>query len=523
MSTRALIVVRLSNLTDETTSPERQRAVCERFCADRGWSVVGIAEDLDVSASTTSPFDRPQLRRWLDRPHDYDVIVFWRVDRIVRRVTHLARMIEWSEQHDVNLVSATEAHFDLSTAFGQALAFFIGVFGQMEAEAISQRTSQAFAHNIRAGKYRGGHPPFGYTPQKVEGEWRYVPDPETSELARSIAARLIEGERPTSICRDLNDSGVPTPQDHFRIQQGKEPSGAKWRTGNLVRAMRSPTLLGQVVVSQATEKRDKNGKKVYGPPEVLRGDDGAPIIRSEPILDTVTFQRLQAALDAMNGTKSPYRGSRALLLRVIHCGICGRPLYLNKGRNGTLYYRCASASYEASCGNAAVREEQADELVTDALLGDFGDMQMAERIYDPGDDPASELAEIDAELADIGGLIGTGPFRSGPARDKLVARAEALDARKSELEARPYRPAGYRYAPTGVTFREHWNSLDVQARNLFLRDHHVRLDWKKPKGTKAIEFDLQFNEIRAMLEAINPDQAKEHPYWVEGSTSVGTD
>lgn len=56
-STRALIVVRLSRLTDESTSPEHQRAACEQYCASRGWDVVGVAEDLDVSAGNTSPFE----------------------------------------------------------------------------------------------------------------------------------------------------------------------------------------------------------------------------------------------------------------------------------------------------------------------------------------------------------------------------------------------------------------------------------------------------------------------------------
>ncbi|WP_436405303.1 recombinase family protein [Mycobacterium asiaticum] len=46
---RALIVVRRSRVTDATTSPERQLQACRDLCAQRGYEVVGIAEDLDVS------------------------------------------------------------------------------------------------------------------------------------------------------------------------------------------------------------------------------------------------------------------------------------------------------------------------------------------------------------------------------------------------------------------------------------------------------------------------------------------
>lgn len=65
---RALLAVRLSNLTDETTSPDRQRAVTTEHAERQGWPLVGLAEDLDVSASTVPPFERPALGPWLAQP-----------------------------------------------------------------------------------------------------------------------------------------------------------------------------------------------------------------------------------------------------------------------------------------------------------------------------------------------------------------------------------------------------------------------------------------------------------------------
>lgn len=490
--TRVLILIRLSHLTDETTSPQRQLDVCNRYASDRDWVVVGVAEDLDVSASTTSPFDRPSLRPWLDRHHEYDVILFWRVDRLVRRVTHLARMIEWSDEHDVNLVSATEAHFDLSTSLGQIIALMVGMFAQMEADATSQRTSETYAHNIRLGKYRGGHPPFGYKPEKVGEEWRLVEDEVMAPLARDLAERIIGGARPSTLCAELNDAGHISPQDHFRVQQGKEPLGMKWRSGNLRRSISAPTILGQVVIRPATKK---GGTKTYGPPEILRNEDGSPLVRSEPVLDRTTYDRLLKALDDMNGKRTPYKKSEALLLRVIYCGNCGRQMYYNKGRN-KVYYRCSSASFETSCGNPAVENTYADQLVVETLLEEFGDTERSQRVYDPGEDHAVELADVEAELIDVAGLIGTGPFKSGPARAKLETRAEALEARRATLAEIPAREGGYRYEPTGETFSEHWSGMDNRAKNLFLRDNEVRLDWK------ADDWNLTFGDIERMQEAV---------------------
>lgn len=57
---RLLAVVRLSDLTDETTSPERQRSKIDTYARLHEHEVVGVAEDLDVSGSI-SPFERPKL------------------------------------------------------------------------------------------------------------------------------------------------------------------------------------------------------------------------------------------------------------------------------------------------------------------------------------------------------------------------------------------------------------------------------------------------------------------------------
>lgn len=501
--TRALIVVRLSHLTDTTTSPERQREVCERLCAERGWTVVGVAEDLDVSASMTSPFERPVLRKWLDQPEAYDAIVFWRVDRLVRRVTHLGRMIEWAEQHEVNLVSATEAHFDLSTTIGRALAVMVGVFAEMEADAISQRTAQTAAHLTREGRYRGGHPPFGYQPVKSEAGWRLTLDPVTSALARNIADRLLDGERPTTIVRDLNDRGVPTPQDHFRKQQGKQPTGAKWRTGNLVRAMRSPTMLGYAV--SAPQDR-RNGKRVRGEPVILRAEDGSPIQRAEPVLDRVTYNRVCAKLDELNGSRPAYSSTRALLVQVIFCGVCGRPAYHNRGRGANLYYRCSSASFQTSCGNRGLKAEDAEALVTGHLLGDLGDLAMHRREWQPGEDHAAELAEVDAQLAELADVWGTGPFRSEAARQRLSSRIAALEARRAELAALPRREAGWRYVPTGETFREHWERMDLHSRNAWLRDNGVRMTFVRRSGS-GVETHIEWGDVPRMVRAIDPERA----------------
>ncbi len=190
---RALIVVRLSRVTDDTTSPERQRSEAERVCNERGWTVVGVAEDLDVSGGK-SPWDRPALASWLDRPEDYDVIVFFRLDRLVRSVAHLWKMVEWSEDHGVTLVSATEPHFDLSDRFGRLIVALVATVAELELDGIRERTRSSHKHLYESGKYTGGVPPWGLLPEQTDDGWRLVHDPVSVPVIREVVDRVLSGE-----------------------------------------------------------------------------------------------------------------------------------------------------------------------------------------------------------------------------------------------------------------------------------------------------------------------------------------
>ncbi|MFE5919525.1 recombinase family protein [Streptomyces sp. NPDC056468] len=96
--------MRLSNLTEVTTSPARQRA-CIQQCTDRlGFTLIAEAADLGVSARKMSPFERPSLSPWLQRPDEYDAIVWSHVDRAVRSVAHLSELVEWGRRHATTLV-----------------------------------------------------------------------------------------------------------------------------------------------------------------------------------------------------------------------------------------------------------------------------------------------------------------------------------------------------------------------------------------------------------------------------------
>jgi site-specific DNA recombinase len=74
---RVLGRLRLSRSTDESTSIDRQRELITQWADLNDHTVVGWAEDIDVSGSV-DPFDTTQLGDWLSsRAPEFDVIVCW--------------------------------------------------------------------------------------------------------------------------------------------------------------------------------------------------------------------------------------------------------------------------------------------------------------------------------------------------------------------------------------------------------------------------------------------------------------
>lgn len=500
---RALVVVRLSRVTDATTSPERQLEACRDLCGRRGYEIVGVAEDLDVSAGSTSPFDRPQLGDWLtNRLGEFDVLVFYRMDRIVRRLLDLADLIRWCQKHSVVIVSTSEAFLDLTQPFGDIIALLVAKVAEMELQAISDRNASAARHNIRAGKYRGGVPPWGYLPDDSTGEWRLKPDPEQVEVIREVVDRVLSGEPLRAVAHDLTERGVPTPRDRFAQIRGREVKGFNWHSGPLKRSLVSPTLLGYAVArevltdEQGRELRDSKGRKVFGPEQPVRNGDGSPVVRSEPILTREVFERLGAELADRENRKEPTKRSTGLLLQVIFCGVCGRPAYRLKGGEGrSPRYRCASAQYKDTCGNRSVPLADADEFLSEQLLGMLGKRERLERVWDTGSDHSAELSAINSTLEDLVGVLGTGDFKAGtPQRERLNQRISDLATRQAELSQEAVRPAGWVWKPAGELFGSWWASQGVIERNVWLRSMGVKLTWQNLDGFVSWHLDTLFVE-----------------------------
>lgn len=441
---------------------------------------MGIAQDLDVSATTFDPFQRPELGGWLNnRSDEYDVIVFYRLDRFVRKVSHVDKMLTWSRDRGIRLKSSTEM-IDSEDAYGEIFFYLVAIFAQMEANAISERQKAKQQHLRENGRYRGGNVPFGF--QLVpHPEWGTVleHDPEYAPILRQAIEDCIAGKSLRQIMLELNEAKVPTSMDIARGRAGKASKGSKWTTTTISNIFRSRILLGEV---------NHGG-------EVVRGKDGMPVRHAEPITPLFLWNKLQKAIAP--APKDKYRKNASLLLRVAYCGLCGRPFNLKKksGRSLTDYYRC-SGLLSKECDAPVVRADFMHSWVDDRILDHVGDFNVREKIEDPGEDHSEELervVEAITELYDDRYLRGKFQSDAQVAQfDRIMAN---LESQRDHLASLPQRPSGVRYVETGKRYGDIWNAMDIGERNVWLREQGAVLKVHMEPGAKTPTIHANWGDL----------------------------
>jgi site-specific DNA recombinase len=503
---KALIVVRLSRLQESSTSVERQEEICRDFCKQKGWEVAGVATDTDVSGSV-DPFDRkkrPELAGWLAGEREpFDALVVYRADRLTRSVRNLQTLVAYAEDHGFVIASATEPHFDLTSPFAAVLVALIGMISEWELTAITERNRSTAQRNIRLGKYRGSTPPWGFRPSDESGEWRLVQDPEQVTVIREVVRRVLDGEPLFAVADDLTARGVPTVKDIARKRLKKPVKGTAWSSTVLKRSLISDAMLGLVVSDGVA----------------LRGADGAVIERSEPILSREELERVRHALSARAPSTPRAKGELSLMTGVLKCGVCGEPAYrFGSGVGAARHtrYRCRSIAQGKgqSCGNRTIRTDQVDGVVEGFLLAVLGPTERKEKVWQAGSDASVELSDIDAELVELTGLIGSPAYRTGsPQRAALDTRIEGLVARQEQLQAQVVRPAGFVWQGTGEKFGPWWESLDTAGRNAWLRSMGATFTFDRERA------EFFAGDLVKLLEGVVPPK-RLAKLLAEGATEV---
>lgn len=445
---RAAIYIRLSEETDRTTSPQRQRADCHQIVRQHGWTHQpddDLYEDLDISAY--SGVARPGFDRLMAALDQYDVLVVWKLDRVYRRFTGFVKLIERLQQADVRLVSVNDT-LDTSTPIGQAIAGFLAAQAETESANAGIRIRSAQQHLARTGRWSGGRIPYGWQPaDHPDGGRQLILHPEQARVVRQIIGWLEQGMSGRQVAERLNTAGVPS------------PTGSPWSGQGVYYMVRSPRMAGWV--------RHRG--------EIVRGDDGQPVAGPEPMVDPERWQTLVDRL-AGAGWDTTRRTGATLLSGLVRCGLCGGPMAGWTSDHPRAAYACSKKADHGSgfCRGVSIKRDWLDTYVSAAVVEAAG--RWAHKIpaptVTPVDDPVAplvaQLRRLERDRTELG-------LYDDPESEQVYVsrwrelRRQIADARRAHdgRMSRTSRPSPADVVPDQVA--EVWETLPTDARRQVVR------------------------------------------------------
>lgn len=396
---RAVIYCRISrDIEGKGLGVARQEKECRELCERKGFEVVAVLTDNDISA-----FNR-KYRRGYEQVLDMlrfgqaDVLVAWATDRITRHPIELEELIDVLNDHAIDVHTVAGGEIDLQTTDGRTMARIMGTLARAESERKSDRVKSKYRELCAAGLPSGGPAPYGY--RRVDKN--YVIDPETSAHVRFMADEILAGTRLQTLTAMLNENGIPSHK------------GKPWHPGRVKRAVTNPA----VTALREYRPRDRNGKQLPGE---IAGEGVW-----EPILDRATWDAVCVVLmDPTRMRDNPL--SKYPLTGLIYSRTNDKPMRGQRddsAKNGGQKHRI----YQNT--TAYVNAEKAEAIVFNAALdllesGTFSNAASSNELED--------IEALETELQKLRELKNTGRLDLDEyldLRDPLHSRLQAAQARQ---------------------------------------------------------------------------------------------
>jgi len=223
---------------DRGRSLASQEEECTADIAAEGWQLGKVFTDPELSASIFARKPRPdfdELVKYMESG-ECRILTMWEASRGSRDMEVWTHFLGVCIRKNI-LLRITSHHRTYDVR--QRRDYRTMIDEGMDAHDESARTSERVKRTLRSLAAAGlpfGRVPYGYR-RIYDGHGRYVEtveEPAQADIVREVARRIIAGESGSSITRDLNARGIPTPH-------GDGP----WRVVQVSRLLRKPYYVGQ--------------------------------------------------------------------------------------------------------------------------------------------------------------------------------------------------------------------------------------------------------------------------------------
>ncbi|MEU4170441.1 recombinase family protein [Streptomyces sp. NPDC026665] len=504
---RVVGAIRLSRYNDASTSPEVQEEMITLAANRIGGTPIGWAKDIDVSALKTSPWEREQLLYWLERPEEWDVMIWQRMDRAVRSMADMANLGRFAKQHGKRLVFASGPggdmlELDFGSAMSELIMLILAFAAQLEGQTIVERNQGAAARLQSLGRWAGGPVPYGFQPIRKtfpdgnEGWWLGEHE-ETADIRRSAIGRAIAGKSYSAITEWLNTSGSVTPANHrARLAKRDEDPDSRWTTTTVRSMLLSELNRGHLVTREGT---------------TVRNSDGSPVVQGVALITDETWRQLKAATEelAVAVLQGPRRRDAHELLGVLVCHACEANLHTGTRTqpDGTRseIFRCNNERHAKATPKPAVTKATTLAWVHAEFVERFGFIRRTQIVRTPGVDHRAEIEELSDNLKELGDRL---PKMRGAAADVVEGQMNGIATRMAELQLVPVEPPKVVEVELDTTWGDAFVAAGVEGKRQIMLDMGVRVTvgpptgWRRPVDERLSMSIERDDPVRDMLDDV---------------------
>ena len=399
----AVIYARYSSDRQTEQSIEGQLHVCNDYAERNNLVIVGTYIDRAMTGTNDNRDDFQRMLKDSDKKA-WDYVLVYKLDRFSRNKYEMAIHRKRLKDNGIKILSAMENIPE--TPEGILLESLLEGMNQYYSEELSQKSKRGMRETRLKGKKTGGRINFGYT----SSNQIVSVNEEEAQVLLQIFTDYANGKRIIDIVADLNSRGItnrgkPFLHNSIYYLLNTEKYTGVYRFGNEVFTNIYPQIIPTDLYQIVKKKMDanKHGKHVFGVDYMLRGK--------------------------------------------IVCGYCGKNLRSHTGKSGDgelyRYYECPSPRKTTNCRYKAIRKENLERLVTDAILNILSSKENFSRLtqeitaqYQTKMNQSSilrvlekQLAQTDKSLTNLLKAIEAGIFT-----DTTKNRLQELESEKRELQ-----------------------------------------------------------------------------------------
>ena len=231
-----------------------QKTACREYIKSHpNWVLMDECEELGVSASKVSAYDRDVVMKLIKRAenHEFDVLLVFMFDRIGRIAYETPFIVQQFIDNGVEVWSVKEGQMTLNDEMDKLINFLDFWRAESESKKISARVKTRHEQLVSEGCYVGGVVPFGY---KLEKKGRrnkhgtemgdYAINEDESKAVKKVFDMILnEGYGSYQVSVWLNENG-------YRTHKGK-----LFQSNNVLRILHNEIYRGYIVQGNARSKR----------------------------------------------------------------------------------------------------------------------------------------------------------------------------------------------------------------------------------------------------------------------------